>query len=124
MIKGFIARIFRRKDTTGTEKYKAFFSLNLKKRPRQVVVAGSFNRWSCFSHPMHLSPAGVWETTIMLEPGAYRYCFLVDNSTWVLDPLAESALNKYGGNDSILVVRVPEAAPVLESAAVAQEQYA
>jgi enterochelin esterase family protein len=29
---------------------------------------------------------GVWEITRLLEPGRYRYIFLVDETYWVLDP--------------------------------------
>lgn len=104
-------------------KVEVRLSLRLNARRRQVAVAGSFNRWSSWSHALTLAPSGTWETVLRLLPGTYQYRFLVDNSEWMLDPLAGTALNEYGGMNSVLVVRRPEAAPARESR-VAEGQYA
>jgi hypothetical protein len=52
-----------------------------------------------------MSPAGtVWKTVVPLEPGRYRYRYVVDGQ-WQSDPLNPSVEpSPYGGNDSILVV--------------------
>ena len=97
-------------------------SLRLKDRPYQVSVAGSFNDWSCFSHPMYLSSSGSWETKLQLAPGLHRYRFLIDNRVWLLDPLADTLLNQYGGTDSVLIVERPKNRLVSENRLV--EQFA
>lgn len=59
---------------------------------------------------------GLWEITVPLAPGRYRYLFWVDENTWHLDPgnLEEvpggpagtcSALVLYGGTDDKLEIR-------------------
>ena len=107
------------------KKHKILFSLNLKKRPYQVMVAGSFNHWSCVSHPLRLSPSGAWETMIPLAPGLYKYRFLIDNSVWMLDPSADTIFNEFGGTESLLVVEPEELKSVQENKFVEQlEQYA
>ncbi|TPW14833.1 MAG: alpha amylase [bacterium] len=46
--------------------------------------AGSLNDWSPEANPMSgPTPDGTWETTINLEPGLYRYMFLVDTVEWL-----------------------------------------
>ncbi len=105
MIRTFLNHLAGKKHSRlAGEKRGVVLSLRLNWLPTQVTVAGSFNRWSCFSHPLKLSASGAWETTIALEPGSYRYRFLADNSRWILDPLADSAFNDFGGTDSVLTV--------------------
>ncbi len=122
MMKYLFGKIFGNKGGAGKREIR--LSLHLKEKPHRVVVAGNFNDWSCFQNPLHFSSSGAWETTLRLAPGTYQYRFLVDNSTWKLDPLADTALNEYGGISSVLVVKQFEAALARESAAVGQEQYA
>ncbi len=122
MIKYFFGKIFGNKGGAGKREIR--LSLHLKERPHQIVVAGNFNNWSCFQNPLRFSPSGAWETILRLAPGTYQYRFLIDNSTWKLDPLADTALNEYGGINSVLVVRQFDAALVRESVTAGQEQYA
>lgn len=58
-------------------------------RPTAVFVAGSFNGWNPFSHPLErLERDGrpYYETAFTVPRGAHRYYFVV-NGTPILDPL-------------------------------------
>jgi len=53
---------------------------------RQVLIAGDFNNWSPASTPMmSMGRPGEWTTKLPLQPGRYRYRFVVDGR-WVTDP--------------------------------------
>jgi chromosome partitioning protein len=69
----------------------------------RVQLAGDFNGWDLQGSDM--SPAGqIWKTVVPLEPGRYRYRYVVDGQ-WQSDPLNPTVEpSPYGGNDSILVV--------------------
>jgi len=48
-----------------------------------VELVGSMNDWTPGTHPLTgPTPDGTWETTLALEPGLYRYVFLVDTTEW------------------------------------------
>lgn len=62
---------------------------------RTVQIAGDFNNWAMGDAEsgevlVGLMKSGVrggiWEVTMELEPGRYRYMFLVNEISWVLDP--------------------------------------
>jgi chromosome partitioning protein len=69
----------------------------------RVQLAGDFNGWDLQGSDM--SPAGpIWKTVVPLEPGRYRYRYVVDGQ-WQSDPLNPTVEpSPYGGHDSILVV--------------------
>ncbi|MCK4543696.1 MAG: glycogen-binding domain-containing protein [Spirochaetales bacterium] len=50
-----------------------------------VSLAGSFNNWDPFLHPMEWNSAGYFEITLRLPPGVYSYQF-VDNGICIPDP--------------------------------------
>ncbi len=53
---------------------------------RKVLIAGDFNNWSPMSTPMHTTTRpGEWVTQLPLQPGRYRYRFVVDGK-WMTDP--------------------------------------
>jgi len=72
-------------------------------RAERVQLAGDFNGWDLKGNDM--SPdGGIWKTVVPLEPGRYRYRYVVDGQ-WQSDPLNPVAEpSPYGGHDSILVV--------------------
>lgn len=72
-----------------------------------VTLVGDFNDWSKSATPMHTIPGnGVWTVTVPLEPGRYRYAFVVDGSTWVRDPTAPPAVeDDFGQPNSVVTVR-------------------
>lgn len=52
---------------------------------QQVQVTGEMNNWNPTAASMDLSKSGIWEYTFQLEPGKYRYKFVVDGKE-MLDP--------------------------------------
>ncbi len=72
---------------------------------QSVVVAGDFNGWSAATHPLTRSPYGVWEVSLPLKKGRYRYKLVLDGSRWLPDPgAAESELDPYGDQNSVISV--------------------
>lgn len=73
---------------------------------RAVAVVGGFNGWDPVAAPLERVPGtSVWTTTLLLAPGRYTYAFVVDDSTWVLDPRAPRAPDPdYGVESSVLLV--------------------
>ena len=52
-----------------------------------VSVAGEFNRWDAFAHPMNdYNHDGIWTKWIKLDPGEYEYKFVVNGKRWIADP--------------------------------------
>lgn len=69
-----------------------------------VQLAGDFNGWESDGHQMQ--PAGRrWRTIVKLDPGRYRYRYVVDGE-WKSDPL-NTVLEPapFGGFNSIVVVQ-------------------
>jgi chromosome partitioning protein len=70
---------------------------------RQVQLAGDFNGWTVDGNEM-TPHASVWTKVIKLDPGRYRYRYVVDGM-WQSDPLnAEVEPSPYGGHDSVFVM--------------------
>jgi len=74
---------------------------------REVALVGDFGGWQV-RYPMEQVVPGVWSTAVPLEPGVYDYAFVVDGDTWVLDPLAPTVPDGFGGANSRLSVLAPE----------------
>lgn len=73
-----------------------------------VSVAGSFNNWDIYSHPLkqhHNGTAdGIWKKSIYLKPGTHEYRFVVDG-LWQNDPLCdEFRPNEFGSDNCIIRV--------------------
>lgn len=69
----------------------------------RVQLVGDFNQWVLDGNEME--PAGrVWTKIVKLEPGRYRYRYVVDGQ-WQSDPL-NGAIEPcpFGGHDSVLVL--------------------
>jgi hypothetical protein len=70
---------------------------------RSVAVAGDFNDWDAAK--MERGADGVWRIRLSLEPGRYRYAFVVDDDRWVADPRAPTVVDSgYGGANAVLEV--------------------
>jgi chromosome partitioning protein len=55
-------------------------------RASKVLIAGDFNGWSSVASPLqNLNGHGAWTIRLPLQPGRYRYRFIVDGR-WVTDP--------------------------------------
>src|SRR5690606_21021421 len=66
-----------------------------------VQLAGDFTDWQTHAIPLHKERGGAWRATVELEPGEYRYRFLIDGQ-WCDDPTCATRVpNPYGGQDSV-----------------------
>ena len=72
----------------------------------QVSLVGDFNDWDATRTPMHrASGEGLWSTVVSLQPGRYRYAFLIDGRHWLADPAAPAAGDDgYGAPSSVVTV--------------------
>lgn len=66
-----------------------------------VALAGSFTQWEP-QYEMVESRPGVWTLIVALEPGVHDYAFLVDGQRWVVDPVAPTVDDGFGGMNSRL----------------------
>ncbi len=81
---------------------------------RRVYVVGDFNRWSRTAVAMQPVARGIWQATLHLAPGTYRFRYFADDR-WLIDHAAFGLLpNGFGGWDS--VVWVPDASAAFEPA--------
>jgi 1,4-alpha-glucan branching enzyme len=66
-----------------------------------VAIAGSFNEWQPNATLMIALGQGRWAKDLVLPPGDYEYCLVVDGQ-WTPDPLAsETVPNPFGGVNSV-----------------------
>jgi hypothetical protein len=79
------------------------FTLQGYENAREVIVTGSFNRWSHNDYRM-ARVNGVWQFPIHLQPGRYSYRFIVDGK-WMPDPANELwERNEFGEPNSVIWV--------------------
>ena len=79
---------------------------NLKKDgAREVHIVGDFNNWNISNQSLlWQKEEGYWQKKLSLEPGRYRYKFVIDGE-WVTDPSNHTLEpNPYGGLDSVLEI--------------------
>lgn len=70
-----------------------------------VSLVGDFNDWGAAATPMSVVNGGLWTVVVPLDPGRYRYAFLVDGTTWVPDPTAPRSLDDdFGRPNSVLTI--------------------
>lgn len=78
----------------------------------QVALVGNFNNWDKDADPMTRRADGVFEFVISLNPGSYRYKFVLNGSSWTPDPANPSTQSDdMGGVNSMLVVTEANAEP-------------
>lgn len=54
---------------------------------KYISVVGDFNNWDKNAHPLTKNKEGIWQTSIYVNPGTYRYKFWIDGK-WIGDPYA------------------------------------
>lgn len=68
----------------------------------KVGVAGSFNGWDPSRSPMHLEK-GYWVADLLLPAGQYDYMFVINDTSWVTDPLAPTTRDDgFGRRNAVL----------------------
>jgi len=71
-----------------------------------VNLAGEMNAWSPTAMPMERGDGDMWTLVLALDPGMYRYKFVVDGNQWKEDPNNPTKVDdNFGGFNSLLVVR-------------------
>jgi 1,4-alpha-glucan branching enzyme len=80
---------------------------------RRVYLVGDFNGWSTTAIAMDPLGRGIWQVSISLPPGTYRFRYFADGQ-WLNDYAAFGlAPNGMGQWDSVLYV--PSDDPVIEN---------
>jgi hypothetical protein len=72
---------------------------------QEIYLVGDFNHWRISPDSrLWQTEEGLWQKRLFLEPGRYRYKFIIDGH-WVVDPSNERLeSNPYGGLDSVLEI--------------------
>lgn len=71
----------------GNDSYRVRFAYRPDRAVRSVHVAGTFNEWNIFSHPLEDNDQdGVYVADVQLKAGPCRYKFVIDGNYWTHDP--------------------------------------
>ncbi|GAB1483403.1 hypothetical protein MASR2M78_22190 [Treponema sp.] len=71
---------------------------------QSVYLAGDFSSWKSEDLALRKNKDGLWERTVRLRKGqSYTYNFLVDGSSWVVDPAASERVDDGFGGESALI---------------------
>lgn len=88
------------------ENGNACFRLSGYENAENVILSGTFNRWSDNLFKMDKTETG-WEITLQLRPGEYEYRFIV-NGNWIEDPSNPSKKeNEFDEYNSLISIEVP-----------------
>ncbi len=75
---------------------------------QSVELVGDFNSWEPTIALEDLDGDGVWTGRVPLEAGVHEYMFVLDGTSWVPDPNAESyADDGFGQMNSIVAIPEP-----------------
>lgn len=71
----------------------------------QISLVGGFNAWTAGTHTLSGPDAnGIWETVVPIQPGIYRYAFIVDGE-WKAPPDAPRYEDDgFGGENGVLEI--------------------
>jgi hypothetical protein len=71
----------------------------------RVALVGEFNDWDPTATPMARASGGAWHVALPLTRGRHVYAFVVDGSSWVADPQAPLAPERwFGARNSVVLV--------------------
>lgn len=74
---------------------------------QSAALLGDFNLWSPAAHPLERAEDGSLGVTVALEPGDYRFRYLVDGERWINDDGADGLVpNLFGTADSLVAIGV------------------
>lgn len=85
---------------------RGFQFVLVEPRAANVSLVGDFNDWDATRTPMHRAAGdGLWSAVVSLQPGRYRYAFLIDGRHWLADPAAPTASDDdFGAPSSVVTV--------------------
>ena len=72
---------------------------------QSVALAGTFNDWNPYKHPLHKDRGGKWHIEFWLEPGRYEYRFFVDGIWQNEQNPVECLPNPFGTWNCVLKVQ-------------------
>lgn len=71
---------------------------------KSVYLAGDFSSWDPSGLELKKSASGLWERTVRLKRGrSYSYNFVIDGTSWVVDPAAPERIDDGFGGESALI---------------------
>lgn len=87
-----------------SDKIKHTYTYNPKGNTySKVALAGDFNNWNPALTPLTLID-GLWQTSLMLDPGMYQYLVVPDN-VWMIDKNnPDTVSNNMGGFNSVMKI--------------------
>lgn len=71
---------------------------------QSVAVVGDFTDWRSDRIEMERTGTTTWQATVRLQPGRYRFAYLVNNEQWRADARAAAAPDDFGRPTSVLNV--------------------
>lgn len=81
---------------------------------QKVTLAGDFNLWDADRHKLHKDDQGWWRLRLAMQPGEYRFKYVIDESVWEADFAAYGVeMCKIGGWTSVLYVAEAAAAETM-----------
>lgn len=70
----------------------------------RVAIVGDFNNWDPHANPLERE-GRTWAVTLALQPGRYRYTFVVDGHRYLADPVRPPASDDdFGAPTSVVTV--------------------
>jgi len=73
---------------------------------KRVTITGEFNNWEFGNSEkailMKKNEQGLWKVMVPLNPGRYKYKFVIDDSKWEKNPYGDDANDP--DNNSLIVV--------------------
>lgn len=71
---------------------------------QHVALVGDFTDWRTDKLALTPTRNGVWEVTLRLRPGRYRFAYVTDGGEWISDPSATPVLDDFGRPTSVVTV--------------------
>jgi len=99
--------IFNTPDAPSICSAEVQFSLKINDdKAHTVAIAGDFNGWNPQDNLLEDPEGdGIWTGTLKLEPGRYKYMFVVDGEKWFPDPNAlRYVKDGFGNKNAILEI--------------------